>query len=41
MGQKIDTIEDAILSANKAIEVSAKFDIHTSLPSQIIVQDYS
>lgn len=41
MGQKIDTIEDAILSANKAIEVSAKFDIHTSLPAQIIVQDYS
>ena len=31
MGQKIDNIEDAILSANKAIEGSVKFDINTNL----------
>lgn len=41
IGQRIDTIENAILTAHKAIETSAKFDIHTSLPVQIIVQDYS
>ncbi len=38
MGQRIDSVEDAILVADRAIDISAKFDIHTSLPAQIKVQ---
>lgn len=39
-GQNINTIEDAIMTVTKSIQISSEFDIHTSLPIQIEIQDY-
>jgi len=39
-GQNINNIENAIMACNKSIQIASDFDIHTSLPVQIELQDY-